>query len=143
MLTALIVPLLLMLFLFPSFIVSLLGGGKYQQSSLVLQIFCFYAILLPLDRYCGVLLDASNRPHKNTIKVILMLLINVAGDLIAVYSGWGIYGVAASSTITFLMGVFIGWIQLKDILLGFSANLLWKEGVLNSYQTFTNKPQAL
>ncbi len=143
MLTALIVPLLLALFLFPSFIVSLLGGGKYQQSSLVLQIFCFYAILLPLDRYCGVLLDASNRPHKNTIKVILMLLINVAGDLIAVYSGWGIYGVAASSTVTFLMGVIIGWIQLKDILLGFSANLLWKEGVLNSYQTFTNKPQAL
>ncbi|MDQ2753472.1 MAG: oligosaccharide flippase family protein, partial [Bacteroidota bacterium] len=53
MLTALILPLLLTLLLFPSFIVSLLGGGKYQQSSLVLQIFCFYAILLPLDRYCG------------------------------------------------------------------------------------------
>ncbi|MDQ2753540.1 MAG: polysaccharide biosynthesis C-terminal domain-containing protein, partial [Bacteroidota bacterium] len=93
--------------------------------------------------YCGVLLDASNRPHKNTVKVIAMLLINVAGDLIAVYSGWGIYGVAASSTVTFLFGVIIGWIQLKDILLNFSANLLWKEGVLNSYQTFINKPQPL
>ncbi len=143
MLTTIILPLLLTLLLFPSFIVGLLGGGKYHQSSMVLQIFCFYAVLLPLDRYCGVLLDASNRPHKNTIKVMLMLLINVAGDLISVFSGWGIYGVAACSTITFLLGVIIGWIQLKDILLGFSANLLWKEGVLNSYQTFINKPQPL
>ncbi len=143
MLTTMIVPLLLVLLLFPSFIVGLLGGGKYHQSSLVLQIFCLYAVMIPLDRFCGVLLDASSRPHKNTVKVILMLLVNIAGDLISVYSGWGIYGVAACSTVTFLFGIVIGWIQLKDILLGFSANLLWKEGVLNSYQTIINKPSPL
>lgn len=143
MLTAMIVPILLVLLLFPSFIVGLLGGSKYHQSSLVLQIFCLYAVMIPLDRYCGVLLDASNRPHRNTVKVILMLLVNIAGDLISVYSGWGIYGIAACSTITFSFGVIIGWIQLKDILLSFSPNLLWKEGVLNSYQTLLNKPSAL
>ncbi len=143
MLTTMILPLLLVLLLFPTFIVGLLGGSKYHQSSLVLQIFCFYAVLIPLDRYCGVLLDASNRPHRNTVKVILMLLVNIAGDLISVYSGWGIYGVAACSTITFLFGVTIGWVQLKDILLSFSPSLLWKEGVLNSYQTLLNKPSPL
>ncbi len=142
MLTMMIIPLLLVLLLFPSYIVNLLGGSKYHQSALVLQIFCLYAVMIPLDRYCGLLLDASNRPHKNTVKVVLMLIVNITGDLIAVYSGAGIYGIAACSTVTFLFGVIIGWIQLKDILLNFSPNLLWKEGVLHSYQTLIKEPKT-
>ena len=142
MLTAIILPMLFVLLSFPSHIVNLLGGSKYQQSSSVLQIFCFYAVLIPLDRYCGVLLDASNRPQKNTLKVVLMLAVNVAGDLVAIRSGAGIYGVAACSTITFLFGVVTGWMQLKDILHHFSPNRLWKEGVVNPYQTFIHKSTA-
>lgn len=139
MLSAIIFPMLIILFSIPSFIVNLLGGSKYESSSLLLQIFCFYAALIPLDRFCGVLLDASNRPQRNTLKVVLMLVVNVAGDLLALWLGYGIYGVAASSTITFLFGVITGWIQLKDILHGFSAKLLWQHGVVFPYKNLTSK----
>ncbi|HVW95304.1 MAG TPA: oligosaccharide flippase family protein [Mucilaginibacter sp.] len=131
-LTALILPLLVVFLGFPDLVVHLLGGDKYAGSSLLLQIFCFYAAIIPLDRYCGVLLDAGNRPEKNTLKVIIMLATNILFDFVALWAGTGLYGVAAVSTLTFLMGAVVGWIQLKDILKVFKAGLFWKEGVVNS-----------
>jgi O-antigen/teichoic acid export membrane protein len=131
-LSVLIFPLLLVFLIFPSFIVNLLGGSKYHESAPLLQIFCFYAALIPLDRYCGVLLDASHRPEKNTLKVALMLVVNVAGDLLAIQFGWGLYGVAAASSVTFFLGIVIGWFQLKDILHVFALRTFWHEGVILS-----------
>ena len=142
LLIAMVLPLLLAFFCFPNFIVNLLGGSKYHESTLLLQIFCFYAALIPIDRYCGVLLDAGNRPQKNTIKVILMLITNVTLDVLALWLGAGIYGVAAGSTITFLMGIIIGWIQLKDILDVFTIRLFWKEGVMKSIRSLKSHPSV-
>ena len=141
-LTALIFPMLIVFFVFPSHIVNLLGGGKYHESVLLLQIFCFYAALIPIDRFCGVLLDAGNRPRKNTIKVFIMLTTNVLLDVFALWIGAGVYGVAAGSTITFLLGVIIGWVQLKDILEAFAIKLLWKHGVLASINLLKKIPAA-
>ena len=140
LLTAIILPLLLLFFIFPSAIVNLIGGGKYHESSFLLQIFCIYAALIPIDRYCGVLLDAGNRPKKNTLKVIFMLITNILFDLLALWLGLGLYGVAAASTLTFLMGIVIGWIQLKDILNSFSFHLFWKEGVMKTITILKGKP---
>ncbi len=131
LLCMIIFPLITAFLIFPHFIINLMGGKQYQQSALLLQIFCFYAALIPVDRYCGVLLDAIDKPQQNTLKVILMLSINILGDCLFLYLGYGIYGVAAVSTITFLFGVLYGWIQLKDILQKFSFKLLWKEGVVD------------
>lgn len=139
LLSILILPLVTILLLFPVPIVNLLGGGKYHQSAMLLQIFCFYALLIPLDRYCGLLLDAANRPRLNTLKVILMLIVNVVLDIAAVYSGMGLYGIAAGSTVTFLLGLIIGWFQLKDILSAFTPLLFWKEGVLKIFNNFFTK----
>ncbi|BAU54892.1 oligosaccharide flippase family protein [Mucilaginibacter gotjawali] len=140
LLTAIILPLLIIFFSFPGFIVNLLGGNKYHESTLLLQIFCFYAALIPLDRYCGVLLDAGNRPQKNTIKVIIMLFFNVVLDVLALWLGFGVYGVAAGSTITFLVGIIVGWIQLKDILDSFAVKLFWKEGIIKSIHSLKKAP---
>lgn len=134
----LVSPLLIIFFCFPSYIVNLLGGAKYHESSLLLQIFCFYAALIPIDRYCGVLLDAGNMPKKNTIKVITMLVLNVTLDVLALQLGTGIYGVAAGSTLTFLFGIIVGWLQLKDILGVFRARSFWNEGIMHPLNTLKN-----
>ncbi|TWI95531.1 O-antigen/teichoic acid export membrane protein [Mucilaginibacter frigoritolerans] len=141
-LTALIFPMLVVFLIFPSHIVNLLGGGKYHESALLLQIFCFYAALIPIDRFCGVLLDAGNRPQKNTMKVLIMLATNVSLDVFALWMGAGIYGVAAGSTITFLLGVIVGWVQLKDVLDTFAIKLFWKHGVLASVNLLRKIPAA-
>ncbi|AYL95162.1 lipopolysaccharide biosynthesis protein [Mucilaginibacter celer] len=142
-LSFIILPLVAVLLLFPVPVVNLLGGGKYLQSAMLLRIFCCYALLIPLDRYCGLLLDAANRPGLNSLKVILMLIVNVVLDIAALSMGMGLYGVAAGSTITFLLGVIIGWGQLKDILCAFKPILFWREGITRSFNSFKNTPIPL
>jgi O-antigen/teichoic acid export membrane protein len=139
LLTLIIAPILAVLIIIPSPVVKLLGGDKYSGASLILQLFCLYAATIPLDRYCGVLLDASARPAKNLMKVIVMLAANIAGDFAAIWLGFGVYGVAASSLITFLVGVFIGWVQLKDILGAFSAKSFWNDGIKPNIAALTRK----
>jgi O-antigen/teichoic acid export membrane protein len=141
LLTIIIFPLILGFLIFPHLIINLMGGKQYQQSALLLQIFCFYAVFIPLDRYCGILLDAVNQPQKNTLKVIIMLTINVLGDLAVLYLGLGLYGVAAVSTVTFSFGVFYGWIQLRDILQKFSFKLFWVEGVVGLINRIKTYPR--
>ncbi|OOQ56708.1 lipopolysaccharide biosynthesis protein [Mucilaginibacter pedocola] len=142
-LMAIIIPLLAIFFFMPSQIVALLGGAKYHQSALILQVFCLYAALIPIDRYCGLMLDAINRPAKNTVKVILMLITNVLLDVAAVKLGYGLYGIAAVSMLTFLAGIVIGWFQLRDVLGGFSASAFVKEGILIHIQKIRQRAVAL
>lgn len=142
-LSFLILPLAAAFMLFPVPVVNLLGGGKYLQSAMLLRIFCCYTLLIPLDRYCGLLLDAANRPGYNTLKVISMLIINVVLDIAALSMGAGLYGVAAGSTITFLLGVVIGWVQLKDILCAFKPILFWREGITGFWGSLKNTPIPL
>ncbi|TFF34726.1 lipopolysaccharide biosynthesis protein [Mucilaginibacter psychrotolerans] len=143
LLIVVILPLILAFLILPSQLVNLLGGAKYHESALLLQIFCLYAILIPIDRYCGVLLDAGNQPGKNSIKVIAMLITNVLLDLLALKFGFGVYGVAAASTLTFLSGVIIGWVQLKDVLGTFNAKSFWDEGVISAIRSFKKVPLPL
>jgi len=65
---------------------------------------------------------------------------NITLDVVALWLGAGVYCVAAGSTITFLLGVVIGWVQLKDILQAFKARLFWKEGVTNSINSLKSIP---
>ena len=47
----------------------LLGGGAYAEAAAPFRWFLLYALLLPLDRFLGLALDALGRPHLNTVKV--------------------------------------------------------------------------
>ena len=46
-------------------------------------------------------------------KVMLMLVVNVAGDFLGIYIFHSIYGVAIASIFTFVAGVFYGYWELK------------------------------
>ena len=67
------------------------------------------------------------------IKVILMLVVNVAGDFLGIYLFHNLYGVALSSIFTFLAGIIYGYWMLKKnikfkmrdiVYLGFSETKL-------------------
>jgi O-antigen/teichoic acid export membrane protein len=72
-------------FIFSDFFVLFLGGKKYIAAVPVYQIFILYGLLLPLDRFTGVVLDSVNRPKLNFYKVIFMAVANIIGDCIAVF----------------------------------------------------------
>jgi O-antigen/teichoic acid export membrane protein len=89
-----------------------LGGATYRESAGLLRIFMVYTAFLPLDRYAGIGLDAVRRPLLNLTKVAVMLLVNVTGDLLALYGFHSVTGVALASIGTFLTGLGLGYFWL-------------------------------
>ncbi|PLX02602.1 MAG: hypothetical protein C0595_10055 [Marinilabiliales bacterium] len=83
-----LIPVMIFCFIFAEEFVTILGGAEYTQTAGIFRIFCFYGLLLPIDRLTGVALDSVNLPKQNFIKVIYMTSANIIGDGIMVF---GIY----------------------------------------------------
>ena len=90
-LTFLLIPILVVSFIFAEDLVLILGGEEYIETASVFRIFCFYGLLLPIDRFIGVTLDSINMPKQNFIKVIYMTISNIIGDAIAVFGFYYIF----------------------------------------------------
>ena len=103
-------------FIFADSLVVLLGGADYAESAVLLRIFSFFMAFTALDRYSGVGLDVLDRPKVNMNKVIIMLVINIVGDLLALYFFEDIRWVAFVSILTFAGGTLFGFRYLKDII---------------------------
>lgn len=116
LLSILLLPIIAACILFADSLVLLLGGAQYAESAYVLRILAVYAAFLPLDRFSGITLDIIGKPYLNFLKVILMLIVNVTGDIFAIKYFGNIGSVAAVSILTFLTGVIFGNFFLKKYL---------------------------
>lgn len=116
LLSIVLLPIIIASILFADSLVVLLGGEQYAESAYILRILAVYAAFLPLDRFSGITLDIIGKPYLNFIKVILMLIVNVTGDLLAVTYFGNIGSIAAVSILTFLTGVIFGNYFLKKYL---------------------------
>ncbi len=103
-------------FIFSDIIMRVLGGLQYAGTGSTLRIFMLYSLLMPLDRFLGISLDIVNKPALNFLKVFFMLVINVLGDLAAIYWFHSINYVALSSLLTFITGIALGSLFLKKSL---------------------------
>lgn len=115
MLTWVFVPVILGTIIFADIPIYLIGGPKYvgTEAANLLRIGIALAILYPIDRFVGVTLDVVNQPRLNLIKVFIMLAVNVAGDVGALLLFGNIYGVAAASLPTGIIGFTFGYLQLR------------------------------
>jgi len=132
-LTMLIIPITLGSFIFADLIIDILGGHKYVNTyaSNIFRIFMCFALLMPVDRFFGITLDMLNKPHINMTKVIIMLIVNIAGDFAGIFIFHNLYGVALASILTFLSGVLYGyWILKKH--LNFTMLGILKMGFIES-----------
>ena len=90
-------------------LVMLLGGGQYRDGATLMRFFMVYGAFLPLDRYSGAGLDAINKPWANLLKVLVMLVVQVLGSLLALLTLESTTALAAVSIVTFIMGMFLGF----------------------------------
>lgn len=116
LLTILLLPMIIGCILFADSLVIILGGAQYSESAHILRILAVYAAFLPLDRFSGITLDIIGKPYLNFLKVILMLIVNVTGDILAIHYFGNIGSVATVSILTFLTGVIFGNYFLKKYL---------------------------
>ena len=121
-LTLLLLPAVALGWVFAPQATALLGGAAYAEAAAPFRWFLAYALLLPIDRFLGLALDALDRPHLNTLKVGAMLAANVAGDGLALGLGFGVTGVAAVTVGMTAVGVGVGLaLVAREVPLGFRA----------------------
>lgn len=138
MITVMLVPCVVICLLFAEYLVVLLGGEQYAESANILRIFAAFALLMPLDRYTGVMLDVLNKPHRNFQKVALMLVVKVGGNFLVINLIGEVWAVAVTSILTFAAGVMIGiWFLRK--FLDFSVRGVIERGYRESISFATKK----
>lgn len=110
--TILFIPLIVVCIVFAKFFVLILGGEQYTQTMvpvILFQIFAVYSFFLPIDRFTGVALDSINKPKKNFYKVLVMVTLNIVGDLIALFVLKSVIAVAVVTIIFTIAGQIIGF----------------------------------
>ena len=115
--TLLFFPVALGSFVFAEELVLFLGGNEYLDSlpllTLIFRVFTVYIMLLPLDRFTGVLLDSINKPKLNLYKVLVMTTANVVLNVLAVFVFKSLVAVAIGTVVFTLLGIFLGFFYLK------------------------------
>ena len=104
-------------FIFADLFVLILGGRQYMgidpltgvNTANIVRIFSLYGLILPIDRMTGIGLDSINRPDKNFIKVLIMVVANIVGDLIAIFIFKSLPLVAVASILFTSIGVWVGY----------------------------------
>lgn len=111
--TLILIPLVILAILLAYPFVILVFGAGYEASVIILQIYLLHLILVPLDRFIGVTLNSLNLPQINTFKVMVMMVVNIVGDLIALLVIGELWALALVSIINILVGIGIGLFYLK------------------------------
>ena len=118
----------LIVFIFADLFVSILGGKQYLgtdpvtgfNAANIVRIFTIYGLLLPIDRMTGVGLDSINKPNKNFIKVLYMVMANLIGDLVAIFIFKSLSLVAVATVLFTSIGIWVGFYFLnKELKLEF------------------------
>lgn len=111
------IPVAIFSFIFAKPLIVFLGGSNYlnaiEELTLVFRIFTLYTILLPIDRFTGVMLDSINKPKLNMFKVIVMTVANIVVNFIAVFVFNSLALVASGTVLFTLIGIWIGFFYLK------------------------------
>lgn len=115
--TVMFIPVAILSFIMAEELVLFLGGDVYKESlpqlTLIFRIFTFYTLLLPIDRFTGVLLDSINRPKHNLNKVIVMAIANIIVDFIGVFVFNSLIVVAIGTVLFTVIGIILGFYYLK------------------------------
>ncbi|MBS1510974.1 MAG: hypothetical protein JST86_09045 [Bacteroidetes bacterium] len=115
-LTYLFIAVSLFTFVFADVFVLILAGKKYVQTDpvtgfnavTIVRVFSLYGLLLPIDRMTGIGLDSINKPGVNALKVLFMVIANIAGDCIAIFMFKSLVLVAVASILFTVVGIWIG-----------------------------------
>ena len=126
----LLLPVSLAGFVLAEPLVTLLGGAQYRDGALILRLFMIQGALIPLERYSGIGLDAIGHPQANLVKVLVMLMVTLTGDVLALYLFQSVAAVALVSILTFCAGLFAGfWLMGRyvSVTLAGAIQYGWKD----------------
>ncbi len=123
-LLALLVPFVLIIFLFPGFVIHLIAGGKYADAIPLIRITALCCLFNPFSRMFGTILDSIGKTQYNFVVVILFLTFEVLMNYLMIRTS-GLMGAIYATLIA--NGVFFVVMQI----------ILRKELKVNIFHTVT------
>jgi len=130
---AIILPVVLIVFLFPGFVLFITAGRKYMDSADILRIMVSVSLLIPFNIQIGSALEVINKPQVSFYVNLISNLLNVALNIVLIRL-YGAIGAAIAFAITISFIFFIGqyfvskflkvslWRTFKQVI------LVYKEG---------------
>lgn len=106
--TLIMLPFLGIIFHFSEEIIRFFAGDSFILTTPILKIFTIYLLFLPLDRFIGIALDSLNLPKINTLKVFLMVFLNIVGDYLVLKNQYDLRFVAVVTLINISVGIVVG-----------------------------------
>lgn len=111
-LIALLIPGVIVLYLFSDFVVTLVAGTNYKDTIPLLHITLLYCLFTPYGRQFGNILDSIGKTRLTFFVVLMVTSINIGLNYIFI-SRFGVMGAAYATLAAHIIGFFIGQSILK------------------------------
>lgn len=109
---AFLFPGLLFALIFPDFVVEMIAGENYPETTSVLQVTILFCLLVPFGRQFGTILDAINFPHINFMVVLSSTILNIILNFVMIRQ-YGVIGAAYASLLARIISLVVAQIILK------------------------------
>jgi len=113
LLTIALIPVCIGSVIFADFDVYIINGSMDTQAANVLRFFMTFSLLFPADRFITLGLDAIHKPNINFMKILVMLVVNIATDYAGIAIFGNIYGVAIATVFPVIVAIWIGYWSLR------------------------------
>lgn len=124
---ALILPGVVVIYVFAEEIILLILGEAYLEASVILRITVFYTLLIPFNRQFGTIMDGLRKPKLNFYLLLLVAFLNVAFSYLFIH----IHGV---------IGAAYGTVLAYAIVFVLNQSILYKRYQINTLEVFTMIP---
>ena len=109
---AILLPGLLIAFLFSGLIVELIAGDKYAETIPLLRLTLFYCLFIPYGRQFGTILDSIGKTSLTFRIVVLSAVLNIGSNYLFI-TEFGVMGAAYGTLFANAVGFVIAQIILK------------------------------
>ncbi len=109
--TAFMIPIVVVFIVFADPIVRFIAGPGFDETVSILQITMLYGLMIPLNRFMGITLDAIGKARTNFLFVLRNALLNVISNYFFI-SSFGIIGAAYGTLTTYVVVTIINQIYL-------------------------------
>ena len=103
---AIIIPMVIFVFIFPTFVITFIAGQNYIDSVPLLKVMILYTLFVPFGRQFGTTFDSVGYPNINFYVTILNALINIVLNYFLIKS-LGIMGAVYGTLISYILSLII------------------------------------
>jgi O-antigen/teichoic acid export membrane protein len=99
---ALILPMVLALYFFSEFFITITFGKDYLEAADILKVTVLYSLIIPFNRQFGTVMDGLKKPQINFYLLVLAAVINVALNYMGI-KYYGLIGCAYATLISYCL----------------------------------------